>query len=88
MFLIIHSWLHFTSLCYTLPFLNKSCPLTFQADSLQRELQETSRKLQSVQAQVYQAENSKLDLQDKKDRVTTLKNQLDGEKLQRYVITF
>ena len=57
--------------------------LKFQADALQRELQETSRKLQSVQAQVYQAENSKLDLQDKKDKVTTLKNQLDGEKLQR-----
>ena len=59
--------------------------ITFQADALQRELQETSLKLQSVQAQVYQAENSKLDLQDKRDRVTTLKNQLDGEKLQRYL---
>ncbi|XP_052821031.1 myosin heavy chain, non-muscle-like isoform X6 [Mya arenaria] len=61
------------------PFLNK-------ADNLQRELQETSVKLQNLQSQVYQAENSNLDLQDKADRMSQLKNQLDGEKLQRNLL--
>lgn len=55
-----------------------------QADTLQRELQETSVKLQTVQSQVLQAENSRVDLQEKKDKVSQLKSQLDTEKLQRY----
>lgn len=64
--------------------INRSTPiLCFQADTLQRELQETSLKLQNLQTQVYEAESSKLDLQDKKDKVSQLKSQLDGEKLQR-----
>jgi len=61
----------------------RQCFLALQADVLQRELQETSVKLQNLQYQVHEAENSKLEIQDKKDRMSQLKNQLDGEKLQR-----
>ena len=61
----------------------RQCFLALQADVLQRELQETSLKLQNLQYQVHEAENSKLEIQDKKDRMSQLKNQLDGEKLQR-----
>ncbi|XP_053379468.1 myosin-11-like isoform X3 [Mercenaria mercenaria] len=62
------------------------CPWMRKADTLQRELQETSMKLQNLQSQVYDAESSKMDLQDKKDKMTQLKNQLDGEKLQRNLL--
>jgi hypothetical protein len=44
--------------------------------------------MKSVEHQLHQAEDLKHDLQEKKEQVVQLRNQMEGEKLQRYVLNF
>ena len=59
-----------------------------QAEKLQNELSDVSYKMKSVEHQLHQAEDIKHDLQEKKEQVVQLRNQMEGEKLQRYVLNF
>lgn len=43
-------------------------------------------KFKSVEHNVHQAEDLKHDLQEKKEQIVQLRNQMEGEKLQRYAI--
>ncbi|KAK3104747.1 hypothetical protein FSP39_009250 [Pinctada imbricata] len=57
-----------------------------RADKLQRDFDEMAYKLKTVEQQLKQAEDLKNDLQDKKEHVAQLRNQLEAEKLQRTLL--
>ncbi|XP_046334472.2 trichohyalin-like isoform X2 [Haliotis rufescens] len=61
-------------------------PLITKAEKLQRELQDVSVKMHSTEQNLLQAESTKQDMQDKSDHIVSLRNQLEGEKLQRTLL--
>lgn len=65
-------------------FVNFDNILTLQAEKLQHDLETVTFKLKTVEQQLSQAEELKNDLQDKKEKVAALRNQLEAEKLQRW----
>ena len=74
----------FVKVIYFIHMLSSMNWLHFQADKLQRDFDEMAFKLKTVEQQLKQAEDLKNDLQDKKEHVAQLRNQLEAEKLQRY----
>ncbi|GFO21962.1 transporter [Plakobranchus ocellatus] len=54
--------------------------------SLQRELEEVTRKLVQVESQLTQADTGRLQLEDSRDKLVAIRNQLEGEKLQRTLL--
>lgn len=55
-----------------------------QAEKLQHDLDDMGMRMQGLENQLRQAESLKNSAQEKKDQIVQLKNQLEGEKLQRY----
>ncbi|XP_062611225.1 girdin-like isoform X3 [Saccostrea cucullata] len=64
----------------------KAKPFVVKAEKLQQDLEGMSFKLKTVEHQLSQAEELKNELQDKKEQVATLRNQLEAEKLQRTLL--
>lgn len=61
-------------------------PVQRRAEKLQHDLETVTFKLKTVEQQLNQAEELKNELQDKKEKVATLRNQLEAEKLQRTLL--
>lgn len=61
-------------------------PVQRRAEKLQHDLETVTFKLKTVEQQLSQAEELKNDLQDKKEKVAALRNQLEAEKLQRTLL--
>ncbi|XP_046579547.1 myosin-11-like isoform X4 [Haliotis rubra] len=57
-----------------------------KAEKLQRELQDVSVKMHSTEQNLLQAESNKHDVQEKSEHIVSLRNQLEGEKLQRTLL--
>ncbi|XP_035826356.1 trichohyalin [Aplysia californica] len=56
------------------------------AKDLQQELEEVTQKLLNVERQLSAADTGKGQLEDTKDKLVTIRNQLEGEKLQRTLL--
>ena len=54
-----------------------------QAKDLQRELEEVTHKLMGVEHQLTNVDQGQGQLEDTKDKLVAIRNQLEGEKLQR-----
>ncbi|RUS85459.1 hypothetical protein EGW08_006792 [Elysia chlorotica] len=54
--------------------------------SLQQELEEVTRKLMQVESQLTQADTGRIQLEDSRDKLIAIRNQLEGEKLQRTLL--
>lgn len=61
-------------------------PVQRRAEKLQHDLETVTFKLKTVEQQLSQAEELKNELQDKKEKVAALRNQLEAEKLQRTLL--
>ncbi|XP_052713019.1 putative leucine-rich repeat-containing protein DDB_G0290503 isoform X5 [Crassostrea angulata] len=64
----------------------KAKPFILKAEKLQHDLETVTFKLKTVEQQLSQAEELKNELQDKKEKVAALRNQLEAEKLQRTLL--
>ncbi|XP_041378597.1 myosin-2 heavy chain-like isoform X2 [Gigantopelta aegis] len=61
-------------------------PLITKAAKLQRELQEVTMKMHQSEESLINMADSGVELQEKKDQIVQLRNQLEGEKLQRTLL--